>query len=90
MTITQASTDGEFELNSNLPIIAESILETIELLRDGIALFRRNVICEITVNKDHMEKILNSVPTRLSEEIGQYGYNKIAEMIRKEKEKKIE
>jgi len=30
-------------------------------LRDGIALFRRNVICEITVNKDHMEKILNSV-----------------------------
>ena len=90
LTITQASTDGEFELNSNLPIIAESILETIELLRDGIALFRKNVICEITVNKDHMEKILNSVPTRLSEEIGQYGYNKVAEMIRKEKEKKIE
>ncbi len=90
LTITQASTDGEFELNSNLPIIAESILETIELLRDGIALFRKNVICEITVNKEHIEKILNSVPTRLSEEIGQYGYNKVAEMIRKEKEKKIE
>ncbi len=90
LTITQASTDGEFELNSNLPIIAESILETIELLRDGISLFRKNVICEITVNKEHIEKILNSVPTRLSEEIGQYGYNKVAEMIRKEKEKKIE
>ena len=90
LTITQASTDGEFELNSNLPILAESILETIELLRDGISLFRKNVICEITVNKEHIEKILNSVPTRLSEEIGQYGYNKVAEMIRKEKEKKIE
>ena len=89
LTITQASTDGEFELNSNLPIIAESILETIELLRDGISLFRKNVICEITVNKEHIEKILNSVPTRLSEEIGQYGYNKVAEMIRKGKEKKI-
>ena len=48
------------------------------------------MICEITVNKNKKRKSLNSVPTRLSEEIGQYGYNKVAEMIRKEKEKKIE
>ena len=87
LIITQASTDGEFELNPNLPIIAEALLETIELLRDGISLFRKNVISEITVNKEHIEKILNSVPTRLSEQIDEYGYNKIAQLIREQKDK---
>ena len=87
LIITQASTDGEFELNPNLPIIAEALLETIELLRDGISLFRKNVISEITVNKEHIEKILNSVPTRLSEQIDEHGYNKIAQLIREQKDK---
>lgn len=87
LIITQASTDGEFELNPNLPIIAEALLETIELLRDGISLFRKNVISEITVNKEYIEKILNSVPTRLSEQIDEYGYNKIAQLIRDQKDK---
>ena len=87
LIITQASTDGEFELNPNLPIIAEALLETIELLRDGISLFRKNVISEITVNKEHIEKILNSVPTRLSEQIDEHCYNKIVELIREQKDK---
>ena len=40
LTLTVACADGEFELNAMLPVTAESILENLEILRDGVKLFR--------------------------------------------------
>ncbi len=86
LIITQACADGEFELNANIPIIADSILEMIEILRDSIKLFKNNVIKDIFVDEEYLKKQLEKVPTRYSDMIGELGYNKVAEIIKKKKE----
>ena len=44
--------DGEFELNAMLPVISESLLESLEMLRDGVKLFRERVIKGIEANRE--------------------------------------
>jgi aspartate ammonia-lyase len=47
--ITNAASRGEFELNAFLPLIADMILESLELLNDTVRIFRENCVELITV-----------------------------------------
>ena len=47
LTLTMACGEGELELNAMHPIIAEVFLESFELLRDGIKIFREKVVKNI-------------------------------------------
>lgn len=80
--ITMACADGEFELNANLPVIADSILETLEILRDSIKIFSKKVVKGIEANREQcMEYIKrsSSVATLL---IDKLGYDLLSEILK--------
>jgi len=87
LAITMAAGDGEFELNAMFPIIADLILENLEILRDGIKLFTKKVIIGIKANEDICRKYLEnswSIATLLIEKIG---YNKLTDILKEAKMK---
>jgi aspartate ammonia-lyase len=77
-----ACADGELELNAFTPIIAESILESIELLRDGIKVFTEKVVKGITVNEDICKKYLENSLTKATELIDKFGYEFLSEILK--------
>ena len=92
LTLTMACGDGELELNAMHPIIAEVFLESFELLRDGIRIFREKVVKNIKVNTENCKKHLENSITKASVYIEKYGYDRLAELIKESQKtgKKIE
>ena len=54
-TITFSSSQGNFELNTMLPVMAHSLLESIELLTSGTAVFDQKLIIELEANTEKLE-----------------------------------
>lgn len=58
--ITMAAASGQLELNSFSPLIADSLLNSLEILKTGVNLFTENCIKGITANektcRDNLEK----------------------------------
>lgn len=81
LTITMAAADGELELNAMLPIIADSFLESLEILRDGCCFFAEKVIKGITANKENCLKQLKMSFAGLTEFIDEFGYDKLSEIL---------
>lgn len=92
LTLTMACGDGEMELNAMHPVIAEVFLESFELLRDGIRIFREKVTNPIKANEEMCKKHLESSITKASVYIEKYGYDKLAQLIKESQKtgKKIE
>jgi aspartate ammonia-lyase len=82
LMLSMACADGEFELNAMTPIVAESILESLELLRDGVKIFNEKVIKGITANEEVCRKYLESSLTRATELIDKLGYEKLTEILK--------
>ncbi|MGM0508663.1 MAG: aspartate ammonia-lyase [Fusobacteriota bacterium] len=81
-TITIASASGEFELNPMHPLIAELMLENLEILTDGIEMFSKKVIKGITVNEKRCREYLQkswSVSSFLLEKVG---YETLTEVLK--------
>jgi len=55
-----AASSGQLELNAFMPLISESLLESLELLNNGVTIFREKCIEGITPIKKDAEKILKS------------------------------
>lgn len=51
--ITLAAAHGELELNAFLPLIADSLLDSLKLLTRAVLLFREKCIKPLEVNEDH-------------------------------------
>ena len=68
-----AASQGNFELNVFMPVIAYNFLQSVRLLTDGIKSFNDNCVSGIKANKDKMEgNLYNSLMliTALSPEVG--------------------
>ncbi|MEA4995352.1 MAG: lyase family protein, partial [Petrimonas sp.] len=62
LTVTMASEAGQLQLNVMEPIIAYSLMESIEMLINGINTLRSKCIAGITANQDRCkEMVLNSI-----------------------------
>jgi fumarate hydratase class II len=71
--ITIGGTQGQFELNVAIPLLARNLLESIELLSTSTSLFAEKCIDGITVNREQCEKYAEgslSVATALNPFIG--------------------
>lgn len=82
-TITISSSLGEFELNTMLPIIGFTLVESIKLLSNASYLLAKKVIDGMKINRERVKKMLesnNMVITLLSPIIG---YEKSAELYKK-------
>ena len=58
-TIAFAAANGHFELNVYKPVIADVLLQSIELLADAAESFRTHCVAGITANRDRIAELLD-------------------------------
>jgi aspartate ammonia-lyase len=80
--ITMACAHGEFELNAFLPLIADSLLENLELLLKATELFRVKCIELIKPNKERCRELLEQSYAFATAFTVSLGYDKVNEIIR--------
>ncbi len=62
LTVTLAAEAGQLELNVMEPIIIQSLFESMIMLKNGMRTLRMKAIDGITVNREHLKKmVLNSI-----------------------------
>lgn len=82
-TIGIASSQGNFELNVFMPVIAYNLIQSIELLSDGLASFDKNCLQGLQADREKMQTFLNQslmLVTALNPHIG---YDKGAAIAKK-------
>ncbi|MDP4120435.1 MAG: aspartate ammonia-lyase [Bacillota bacterium] len=80
--ITLASQHGEFELNAFLPLIADSLLESLELLKNAVRIFRTKCVETVQANVESCQRNL-----KLSAAFGvkyteKLGYDTVSRVIK--------
>ncbi len=81
--ITAASMNGQLELNAFTPLIAECLLESLELLDRGVKIFREKCIEKIKVNQETCRKHLEKSSALVTALIHHIGYDKASEIAKK-------
>ena len=82
--ISICAASGNFELNAFMPLIAESILESLTLLKEALKIFRTKCINTITANEECCKKHLDNSIVLLATALVPYlGYDKASEIIEK-------
>ncbi|WP_319371157.1 aspartate ammonia-lyase [uncultured Ilyobacter sp.] len=82
LIVSAAAAEGEFELNALTPIISESVIESIEVLRDGISIFREKVVKGVAADKEKCEKHLRASLSTITSHIDQLGYELLSEILK--------
>jgi aspartate ammonia-lyase len=80
-TISMAASRGEFELNAFLPLIADSLLESLELLTNAAELFRTKCIELIKPNTDRCKELLTTSYAYATEYAASLGYDMVSKII---------
>jgi aspartate ammonia-lyase len=60
LTVTMAAEAGQLELNVMEPVIAQSIFESIEILKNGISTFNQRCVQGITANSVHCRRMVEN------------------------------
>lgn len=81
--ITMAASSGQLELNAFMPLIAESLLESLELLDNGVTIFREKCIEGIIPNKDKCRATLEKSAVLAAALVHHMGYDQAAQIARK-------
>lgn len=80
--ISMAAAHGEFELNAFLPLIADSLLESLQLLTNSVTLFRQKCVEGIMANEEQCGKLLEQSCAFAAEYTTKLGYDRVAQVIR--------
>lgn len=81
--ITLSSSYGQLELNAFTPLIAESLLESLELLNDGVKIFKEKCIDGITVNEKNCTENLEKSTVLITALVNHIGYDLCSEVAKK-------
>ncbi|RCX14911.1 aspartate ammonia-lyase [Fontibacillus phaseoli] len=80
--IAWAAAGGQLELNAFSPLIAESLLESLEILTHAVQLFEQRCIRGITVNKEQCEKHLQQSTVLATALVPHLGYELASEIAK--------
>ncbi len=80
--INQCVAGGQFELNHNLPLIAFSFLESLDMLTRANKTFREKCIIDIKANNKNLDKTVNSSYAILTSLVPAIGYKKASEIAK--------
>ena len=80
--ITMAAAHGEFELNAFMPLIADSLLESLELMTSSVRLFREKCIEPLQVNVENCRKHLEASSAFAASYVPALGYDQVSKIIR--------
>ena len=90
--ITMAAAHGEFELNAFLPLIADSLLESLELAERAVTIFREKCVETIEPDVENRKKHLEQSYAFATAYTPKLGYETVAKIIKEnppEKAKEI-
>lgn len=87
--ISHATALGQLELNQNMPLIAFTLLESLNLLIKTNRIFAQKCINGITANKEKIKSKLHSSTATLTALLPKFGYDKLSEIARNIQDKKI-
>lgn len=79
--LTTAAFHGEFELNAFLPLIADSLLESLSLLINTVNLFRTKCVELVEPNKQRCEQLLNESFAFATSYTTVLGYDRVSEIV---------
>ncbi|MFO0753769.1 MAG: class II fumarate hydratase [Thermodesulfovibrionales bacterium] len=82
-TITVSCLSGEFELNTMLPVIGYSLLESIEILSTVTRIFADKALAGLRVNAERIRAQLDRNPLIATALAPVLGYEKTAEIVKK-------
>lgn len=87
--ISLAAAFGQLQLNAFSPLIAESILESLEILTNGITIFKEKCIDSLKINSEKCLEHLNASTALVTALVHHIGYDKASFIAKKAlKEKK--
>jgi aspartate ammonia-lyase len=81
--ITMAAAHGEFELNAFLPLIADSLLESLALLLRAVSLFQAKCIALLEPDKDQCARHLEASYAFATDYTPRLGHDAVAGIIEK-------
>lgn len=86
--ISHATALGQLELNHNMPLIAFSLLESLNLLIKTNNIFIEKCIKNITANKKVLDSQVNSSTATITALLPKFGYEKLSEISENIKDSK--
>ena len=81
-TVTFAGTQGNFELNTMLPVMAHNVLESIEILTTGMDTFAEKCIKDLEANAEKMLENVEKNPILVTALVPKLGYDIAAEIAK--------
>lgn len=82
VAVTFSGTNGNFELNTMLPVMAHNVLESIELLTNGIKVFNEKLLIGLEPNTEKMESNTHKNPILVTALVPKLGYDIAAEIAK--------
>ncbi|MDP4089515.1 MAG: aspartate ammonia-lyase [Bacillota bacterium] len=86
--ITMACSSGQLELNPFMPLIAECLLESLELMEDAVNIFSEKCITGLKVNRERCRENLERSAVLATALVHHIGYDKAGDIARIALEKK--
>ena len=81
VAVTFGGSQGSFELNTFMPLIARNVLESIRLLSNVVRLFADHCIDGLEANVERMRTMAEASSAIGTVLTGQFGYEKTAEIL---------
>ena len=81
-TITFSSSNGNFELNTMLPVMAHNLLESIELLTTSTNVFEKKLINNLEANTEKLDENIQKNSILVTALVPVIGYDKSAEVAK--------
>jgi len=82
LAVTFSGTNGNFELNTMLPVMAHNVLESIELLTNAIKVFNEKLLIGLEPNTEKMESNTQKNPILVTALVPKLGYDTAAEIAK--------
>ncbi len=79
--VSTAAAHGEFELNAFLPLIADSLLESLLLLQRAVTIFQTKCIELVEPDRERCEELLNRSYAFATAYTARLGYDKVSQVI---------
>ena len=81
-TITFSSSNGNFELNTMLPVMAHNLLESIKLLTTSTDVFEKKLINDLEANTEKLDENIQKNSILVTALVPVIGYDKSAEVAK--------
>jgi len=80
--ITQAVSEGQLELNTRMPVVGYSLLESLEILIGGIRVFREKCVKGVKPNKERLKEYFENSAALATALNPVLGYDRVAEIVK--------